>query len=228
MAHEPSPTAPSPPPTVFIVDDDDSFRKAVARLLRAAGFTVETFESAAAFLARPATDEPGCALIDLQMPGVTGLELQDLLTAQPGHHLPIIFLTGHGDIPTSVHAMRQGAEDFLTKMASKEQLVQAVSRALARDACEREAQTRQTTVRARLAQLSPRELEVLAQLTQGKLNKQIAADLNIHERTVKLHRTALTKKLGVCSVAELTKLWIAADAAGEGSSPASPPPPTCP
>jgi FixJ family two-component response regulator len=199
----------SPAPIVFVVDDDASFRTAVARLLRASGFAVRTFASAVEFLARPEAETPGCVLLDLQMPGLSGLDLQELL-ARGGHSPPVVFLTGQGDIPSSVQAMRRGAEDFLTKRAPKEQLLDAVRRALARDARERIERARLVALRARFAALSARELEVLKLVVQGKLNKQIAGDLGIHERTVKLHRTAITTKLGVPSVAELAKLWLEA------------------
>ena len=204
----------SPAPTVFIVDDDASFLAAVSRLLRATGHPVQTFSSAAAFLQSLPAAGPGCVVADLQMPGLSGLDLQAAL-ARTDNPMPVLFLTGHGDIPTSVQAMRQGAEDFLTKRAPKEALLDAVNRALARDAHERAERARQETVRARFAALSPRELEVLKHVVQGKLNKQIAADLGIHERTVKLHRTAITTKLGVPSVAELTRLAHEAGLSGE-------------
>jgi FixJ family two-component response regulator len=192
-------------PTVHIVDDDASFLSATARLLRASGFTVATFASAAAFLERRDADAPGCVLADIQMPGMTGLELQAALV-HSANPLPLVFLTGQGDIPSSVRAMRDGAEDFLEKRAAKEQILAAVERALARDADERRARSAQQALRARFDALTRRELEVLAHVVQGKLNKQIAGDLDIHERTVKLHRTAITTKLGVQSVAELTRL----------------------
>jgi FixJ family two-component response regulator len=198
------------PPTVHIVDDDASFLSATARLLRASGFTVSAFGSAAEFLAGRETDAPGCVLADVQMPGMNGLELQAAL-AQTANPIPILFLTGQGDIPSSVRAMREGAEDFLEKRAPKEQIVAAVERALARDARERDDRSRQQALRARFDALTKRELEVLAHVVRGKLNKQIAGDLDIHERTVKLHRTAITTKLGVQSVAELTRLVDEAD-----------------
>jgi len=203
---------PSSTPLVRIVDDDASFLTAIARMLRASGFAVKTFSSAAEFLALPERDVPGCVLVDLQMPGLSGLDLQEAL-AKEGHTLPVIFLTGHGDIPTTVHAMRQGAEDFLTKRAPKEDLLGAVKRAIDRDTRERTARARLDALRARFAALSPREREVLKHVVQGKLNKQIAYALGINERTVKLHRTSLTTKLGVYSTAELTKLWM--EAGGE-------------
>jgi two-component system response regulator FixJ len=125
-----------------------------------------------------------------------------------GHSLPVIFLSGHGDVPTTVHAMRGGAEDFLTKLAPKSDVINAVKRAIANDASARVERARQNALRAPFSTLTAREMEVLQQVVQGKLNKQIAWDLGIHERTVKLHRTAITTKLGVQSTAELTKLWI--------------------
>jgi len=194
-------------PLVRIVDDDASFLTAVARLLRASGFAVKTFASAEELLARPEPDVPGCVLVDLQLPGLSGLDVQDAL-AKVGHPLPVIFLTGHGDIPTTVQAMRHGAEDFLTKLAPKEALLNAVTRALDRDARERAGRARLDALRTRLSALTPRQLEVLQHVVKGKPNKIIACDLGIHERTVKLHRTAITTKLGVSSVAELTTLWM--------------------
>lgn len=197
----------APVPIVRIVDDDASFLTAVARMLRASGFVVKTFTSAAEFLSQTELDVPGCVLVDLQMPGLSGLDLQEALS-KAGHTLPVIFLTGHGDIPTTVQAMRRGAEDFLTKRAPKEDLLNAVKRALDRDVLDRAGRARLEALRARFAVLTPREREVLKHVVQGKLNKQIAYDLGIHERTVKLHRTSITTKLCVYSVAELTKLWM--------------------
>ena len=198
----------SPPaPVIHVVDDDASFLKAVSRLLRASGFTVKTFNSAPEFLSQLAADTHGCVIADLQMPGVSGLELQEAL-AKEGHRLPVIFLSGHGDIPTTVQAMRRGAEDFLTKRAPKEDLLDAVKRALSRDIRERAGRVRLETLRELFVTLTPRERQVLQHVVQGKLNKQIAYDLGIHERTVKLHRTSITTKLGVYSTAELTKLWL--------------------
>jgi two-component system, LuxR family, response regulator FixJ len=192
-------------PTVQIVDDDASFLAAISRLLRASGFSVKTFSSAIDFLWQRDPDAPGCVVADLQMPGMNGLDLQSAL-AQTENPLPLLFLTGHGDIPSTVHAMRGGAVDFLEKRAPKEELIEAVSRALARDAREHEQRALQKELRARFDALTKRELEVLSHVVQGRLNKQIAADLGIHERTVKLHRTAITTKLHVQSVAELTRL----------------------
>lgn len=201
-------------PTVFLVDDDASFLTAAARLLRASGFTVQPFATAQEFLAQLREDTPGCVIADLQMPAMSGLDLQAAL-AKTGNAMPVIFLTGHGDIPSTVQAMRDGAEDFLEKRAPKETLLAAVTRALARDAMERESRTKINGVRARFGKLSGREQEVLTQVLRGALNKQIAAELGICERTVKLHRTSITTKLGVSSVAELSRL---AQEAGLGGS----------
>ena len=195
-------------PVLYVVDDDASFLKAVSRLLRAAGYEVRTFSKAEELLAQLG-ETPGCVIADLQMPGVGGLELQETMT-RAGHTLPVIFVSGHGDIPTTVRAMRQGAEDFLTKTAPKAELLAAVTRAIERDARQRAERDRVRSLRRRLDLLTPREREVLRHVVRGRLNKQIAADLNIHERTVKLHRTAITTKLLVQSVAELTRLVQAA------------------
>lgn len=174
-------------------------------MLRASGFAVETFASAAEFLARPEPDVPGCVLVDLQMPGLSGLDLQEAL-AKAGRPMPVVFLSGHGDVPTTVRAMRRGAEDFLTKRAPKEELLDAVKRALARDARERAERARVEALRAPFAALTSREREVLAHVLTGQLNKQIAGDLGIDERSVKRHRTSIMTKLQVQSVAELTRL----------------------
>jgi FixJ family two-component response regulator len=192
------------PPTIFVVDDDASFLTGVTRLLRAGGYAVKTFGSADIFVKNPPLDLTGCIIADLHMPGMNGLDLQASL-AQAGTLLPVIFLTGHGDIPTSVHAMRQGAEDFLTKPVNREKLFDAVQRALARNLREREAQTKQRELRALYETLTPREREVLAHVIKGQLNKQIAADLDTVERTIKAHRANLMAKLQVQSVAELVR-----------------------
>lgn len=190
---------------VHLVDDDASFLRATSRLLRASGFAVSLYSSAQEFLNRPPDSEPGCVIADLQMPGLSGLDLQEAL-ARTEHSMPVIFLTGQGDIPTSVRAMRDGAEDFLEKCAPKEIILAAVHRAHARAARESKARAHLRGLRARLDTLSAREREVLGHVVQGKMNKQIAADLHICERTVKVHRTSITTKLCVSSVAELTRL----------------------
>ena len=204
------------PPIVYVVDDDASFLTAVTRLLRAGGYEVKTFSSAAGFLqCLPPADSPGCVIVDLQMPGLGGLEMQDALT-KADNPLPLVFLTGHGNIPASVHAMRQGAEDFLTKPVKKQDLFDAVQRALARDAREREQRARRRELRARFDTLTPRESEVLGHVLGGQLNKQIAGDLGTSERTIKAHRANIMGKLQVQSVAELAHL--AHEAGGSVSS----------
>ena len=196
--------------TVFIVDDDPSFLKSMSRLLDAVGYTVRAFESAQEFLEQIGPETSGCVVTDLQMPGMDGLKLQEALrrTTNP---LPVIFLTGQGDIPTTVNAMRRGAEDFLMKRAPKEELLSAIERAFEREAHERHARGRLHELRNRFHDLSQRELEVLGHVVQGKMNKEIAAELKINERTVKLHRTNITRKLKVQSAVELSRL---ADEAG--------------
>lgn len=166
---------------------------------------MRAFGSAQDFLDHLRPELLGCIVADLQMPGMDGLKLQQIL-AQTANPLPIIFLTGRGDISASVSAMRRGAEDFLTKRTAKEDLLAAIERALERDRDERKERTRMQELRGRFQALSLRELEVLGHVVRGKMNKEIAADLNINERTVKLHRTNITRKLKVHSVAELTRL----------------------
>jgi FixJ family two-component response regulator len=191
--------------TVHLVDDDPAFLAAMSRFLRAAGFFVVAFDSAADLLSRVSAETRGCVIADLDMPGVSGLELQSLLAAR-GVAMPVIFLTGHGDIPSSVRAMREGAVDFLEKLAPREQLTAAIISALVRDAQMHAERMRLEERRRRLAGLTEREREVLELVVRGKMNKQIAALLGIHERTVKLHRTAITGKLGVHAVAQLAVL----------------------
>jgi FixJ family two-component response regulator len=190
---------------VFVVDDDESFLASMARWLRASGFLVKAFSSAVEFLAQRPTGVGGCVVADLDMPGMNGTELQEAL-AQTENPLPIVFLTGQGDIPTSVKAMRRGAEDFLTKLSPKEDLLSAVKRALEREVRERKVRIRSRDLCGRFAVLTPREREVLTHVLRGELNKQIAADLKIDERSVKRHRTSLMGKLQVTSVAELVQL----------------------
>lgn len=189
---------------VYIVDDDVSYLAALQRVLRAAGHVARTFASAQAYLAEQ-DDTPGCLLADLRMPGVDGLQLQQSL-ARDGATRPMIFLSAAGDIPSTVQAMRHGAEDFLTKDAALPTLLAAIERALARDGRQRAQRGRIGALRSRLDLLSTREREVLQHVVRGRLNKQIASDLSIAERTVKLHRTAITTKLQVRSTAELVQL----------------------
>jgi FixJ family two-component response regulator len=195
---------------VFIIDDDEGFLKAIARFLRAHDYEVQCYSSSTDFLAQLPTHAAGCVVTDLKMPGMNGLELQLALT-ESDNPLPIVFLTGHGDIPTSVTAMRSGAEDFLIKTGPKEDLLSAIERALLRDIEERKNRMHQHALSMRFAKLTPREKEVLTHVLHGRLNKQIAADLGIDERSVKRHRTHLMNKLEISSVAELGQLAAKAE-----------------
>ena len=192
-------------PTIHIVDDDDSFRRAVTRLLQAAGFAVQGYASAGQFLLARAGARPGCILLDLHLPGLDGLELQAALGKQDAP-LPVVFVTGHGDIATSVQAMKTGAVDFLTKPVKREALLQAVKAALAQDAERRTDREQSQKLRAAFEHLTPREREVFKQVTAGKLNKQIAAELGTAERTVKAHRANIMEKMQVQSLAELVRI----------------------
>jgi FixJ family two-component response regulator len=192
-------------PIIHVVDDDRSFRTAVMRLLRAAKYEVRSYGSAAEFLDSDSSAAPGCILLDLQMPKVSGLELQQSLERME-ERLPIIFLTGHGDIPASVRAMKAGAVDFLTKPVRREALLTAIENALGVDARGRAARAVLRELQERYERLTPREHEVLAHVVSGKLNKQIAFDLGAAERTIKAHRASIMEKLQVQSVAELVRL----------------------
>ena len=192
-------------PTVFVVDDDAAVRKAVSRLLRSAGMAVAVFACPRKFLAQYDPVTPGCLVLDIAMPGFNGLQLQTAL-GEKGSVLPIIFLTGHGDVSKSVQAMKHGAFDFLTKPVSARNLLPAIRAAIERDAVARRKQAKFSEIRARLDTLTPREREVLEHVVAGKLNKQIAGDLGITEATVKMHRARVMAKMNVQSVAELARL----------------------
>jgi len=192
-------------PNVFVVDDDTSVLKALERLLRAAGLNVVTFSSPQEFLEHYDPDVPGCLVFDIAMPGLNGLELQQALAAQGGAP-PIIFLTGHGDIPMSVKAMKQGAVDFLTKPVDDNDLLLSIHAAIEKDQILRQGRTELNEIHQRLATLTPREREVLQHVVKGKLNKQTAADLGTVEKTIKVHRAHLMAKLQVRSLAELVRL----------------------
>jgi FixJ family two-component response regulator len=202
-------------PVIHIVDDDASFRAAIARLLQTSGYRVALYSSGSEFLNNPPGPGPGCILLDMRMTGVTGLELQDRLFER-GYILPIVFLSGHGNIPATVQAIKGGAEDFLSKPVSKKNLLPAIQRALVQYEKRRAEQDTRLALRARLSTLTNRENEVFALVVRGKLNKQIAHELGTSERTIKLHRHNLMEKLGVRSVAELVSL-----AARSGLSPAA-------
>ena len=190
--------------TVFVIDDDPSVRRSLARLLRSAGFAVETFASAAAFLDYEAFQGMGCIVLDVSMPGLNGLELQARLVERDST-MPIIFLTGRGNIPMSVQAMKRGAIDFLTKPVDEDTLLVAVEDALVRHRDQCRARFVADAVRTRLAALTEREREVLRFLLSGALNKQIAAQLGIAEKTIKVHRARIMEKMEVRSIAELVR-----------------------
>jgi FixJ family two-component response regulator len=192
-------------PTVFIVDDDLAVLKALARLLRSAGLNVAVFASPQEFLEHYEQNAPGCLVLDVAMPQINGLELHQSLTAQ-GIDLPVIFLTGHGDIPMSVRAIKQGAVDFLTKPVHDSDLIEAIHNAFDKDRIGRQARDELNGLKQRLSKLTPREREVLSHVVSGKRNRQIAADLGTVEKTIKVHRAHLMAKLEVQSLAELVKL----------------------
>lgn len=191
--------------TVYIVDDDPSMLRALARLVGASGYRVKTFDRAAAFLESRLLKGPKCLVLDLRMPGLGGLDLQREMAAR-GLVLPVVFLTGHGDVPSSVEAMKAGAMDFLTKPVRGEALLKAVEAALDRDKARLKEQHGQDLIRRRIATLSPRELQVLRWVIAGALNKQTAAALDISEKTVKFHRAEVMRKMQAGSVAELIML----------------------
>ncbi|HVN46836.1 MAG TPA: response regulator [Steroidobacteraceae bacterium] len=197
------------PGTVYVVDDDAAFRTAMSRMLRATGLEVQCFVSGMEFMAylsaQASVAGAACVLVDLRMPGLDGLELQEAC-ATSGIGLPFVFLTGQGDLPSAVSAMRLGAVDFLDKCSPRQTLLGAVQRALEEHARSHALRAEHRRLERRFAALTEREREVLGHVVQGRMNKQIAAALGIHERTVKLHRSAITTKLGVRSVAELTTL----------------------
>src|SRR5215471_16479167 len=192
--------------TVFIVDDDAGVLKALSRLLRAKGYDVRSYTSPREFLAQHDATVPGCAVLDVAMPGLDGLELQHALTAVEGSHRPVIFITGKGDIPTSVRAMKAGAIDFLTKPVSDKDLLAAIARAKEQDAGARQAHAELAEIQAKITTLTPREREVLTHVVAGRLNKQIAGDLGTVEKTIKVHRSRMMEKLGVRTVADLVRL----------------------
>jgi len=190
------------PGTVHVVDDDASWRTSAARLLSAAGYRVVSYESAEQFLATAEPDAPGCLLLDLRMPGLTGLQLQQRLAQ---HGLPVVFVSGHGDIATSVLAIKAGAEDFLTKPIDSDVLISTIERAISRDRARRDERGRHDALRARVDALTPTERKVLDAVVVGRLNKQIAAELGTAEKTIKVHRGRVMEKLGMESVADLVR-----------------------
>lgn len=190
---------------VFVVDDDSSVRKSLGRLLRSADYETEAFSSASEFMARPSHPGPCCVIIDVQMPGLNGLAFQEMLI-QRRRQEQLIFITGHGDIPMCAQAMKAGAVDFLPKPIKSAELLKCVDQALQRSAEQREGAAVKAGARDLLDLLTPREFEVMQLLLTGMLNKQVGAELNIAEKTVKLHRGRIMHKVGVISVAELVRV----------------------
>ena len=192
-------------PVVYVIDDDASFRKAVSRLLRSVGLEVETLASAGEFLERPAADRPSCLVLDVRMPGPSGMDLQSAL-AETGRDIPIVFMTGHGDVSTSVRAMKKGAVDFLEKPFRAPELLACVERGLARSRQSRAEGAERAAVERCFGTLTSRERDVLRLVVTGMLNKQIAGELGIAEKTVKIHRGHMMQKMEAGSVAELVRM----------------------
>lgn len=192
-------------PTVFIVDDDPSVRRSTERLIRTAGFNVQTFESAAEFLKHPAPKGPACLVLDVRMPGLSGMDLQQEMK-RCGIRIPIVFVTGHGDIPMTVRAMKAGAVDFLSKPYRSRGLLEAVRTAIERDRAARQEEAGTRELRQRYGQLTPREREVMPLIAGGMLNKQAAGALATTERTIKFHRAHIMQKMGADSLASLVRM----------------------
>ena len=194
-----------PKAVIAIVDDDPSVQRGLQRLIRSAGWKAETFASAQEFLARSQAESPNCVLLDLQLPGLSGLDLQKRMV-EVGLEIPIVFLTGHGDIPASVQAMKAGAVQFLTKPVDEQELLQAIEEAVERDRRTRQQQVEMSELRDRYESLTAREQEVMQLVISGMLNKQIAAELNITEDTVKFHRGHIMRKMRADSLADLVRM----------------------
>lgn len=200
---------PETEPTVFVVDDDHAVRKSLDVLIRSVGLKVEAYASAQAFLDQYDCERPGCLVLDVRMPGMSGLELQKTLNER-AIGLPVIIITGHGDVPIAVRAMKAGAVEFLEKPFSKQLLLEHIHEAISLDAGQRKEHSRQSAIETRLGQLSPREREVMELVVAGKLSKQIAAELGLSKKTVDIHRAHLMEKMGVTSVAELAEQVVTA------------------
>ncbi len=197
--------APEPEAVIAIIDDDLSVQQGLQRLIRSVGWKAETFASAQEFLARPPTEAPSCLVLDLQLPGLSGLDLQTRM-AEVGLETPIVFLTGHGNIPTSVKAMKAGAIEFLTKPVDEQDLLRAIQEAIDRDRRTRQQHADMRELRDRYESLTAREQEVMRQVISGLLNKQVAAELKITEDTVKFHRGHIMRKMRADSLADLVRM----------------------
>ena len=191
--------------TVLIIDDDPNLRASVGRLLRSLGQDAQLFESIPEFLASDPPDGPACLVLDVRLPGQSGLDLQRELAAA-NSQIPIIFITGHGDIPMSVQAMKGGAIEFLTKPFRDQELLEAIQLGLSRDRARREREEAMAALRERFASLSPREREIMVQVARGRLSKQIAGDIGITEATVKVHRSRVMRKMHARSLPELGRM----------------------
>ena len=202
---------------VFIIDDDPLYRTSTERLVRSIGFRAQSFESARNFLSSRRPNVPSCLILDVRLPGLSGLDLQRVLT-EAGVHIPIIFVTGHGDIPMSVQAMKAGAVEFLTKPFRDQALLDAIRQAIGRDRAARRQHARNADLRRRYESLKPREREVFKCVVSGMLNKQIADELGATERTVKFHRGNIMRKMQVKSLAELVRIAEVLGTANQGSS----------
>ena len=202
---------------VFIIDDDPLYRRSSERLVRSVGFDVQSFETARDFMSSRRPNVPSCLILDVRLPGLSGLDLQRVLT-EAGVHIPIIFVTGHGDIPMSVQAMKAGAVEFLTKPFRDQALLDAIRQAIERDRAARRQHARNADLRRRYESLKPREREVFKCVVSGMLNKQIADELGATERTVKFHRGNIMRKMQVKSLAELVRMAEVLGTANQGSS----------
>jgi len=204
-------------PTVYVADDDEGVRKALSVLLQSVGYRSAAFGSAPEFLQQYDPEAPGCLILDIRMPDMSGLELQEELNRR-GSILPVIFITGHGDVPMAVDAMKKGAFDFIQKPFRDQDLLDRVNRALQADADTRQALSQRDDLRRREASLTPREREVMALIVDGRANKVIAQDLKLSERTVEIHRSRVMEKMGARSVAQLVKMALAlVPASGDAS-----------
>ena len=192
-------------PIVYVIDDDESMRRGLTNLFESVGLRVEAFGSAPELLQRKLPDVPSCVVLDIRLPGMSGLDFQDLLE-KAAIHIPIVFMTGHGDIPMSVKAMKAGAADFLTKPFRQQEMLDAVTAAIERDRKRRQDEKIVSNARALFETLTPREREILALVTAGLMNKQIAAEIGIAEITVKIHRGHIMKKMGTRSLADLVRI----------------------
>jgi two-component system response regulator FixJ len=200
------------PATVFVIDDDEAVRTSLRLLLKSVGLPVETFASAQEFLDQYDEDRAGCLVLDIRMPGISGLELQQHLNDR-NSIMPIVFITGHGDVPMAVEAMQAGAVDFIQKPFRDQDLIDRINRALDKDREMRSELRERDEIRRRMSQLTPREHEVLDLVTQGKANKVIAGDLNVSQRTVEIHRARVMEKMGAGSLAHLVRMVIEANRA---------------